>query len=433
MVKRLLSVCLVFILLFLVGCSGEIPVSSHKDDYHAKGVSIVDKGNYYDVVIDYDCGLTRWQIGEAFAKGILQMVPEYESLVDSYIAENVTKYDYPYVFFRMEDIKPQINPEYTEEIGGMASVFSGGNKNKWNDGKVSKDEFFIFNLFADVVRGSQCSYISVFGSRSETHKTITSRNLEWYGGSVNQLPRIQAVITLKYPDRKICSIGYMGYIGTLTGFNDSKVFAGILDAGTNAAYSSEGRRSYTLDLRYALENYKKMDEVAEYLKDSKKLYAFNHVIGFSDPDRSIILENNFSGNGSDNNRVKREIRNADSRLNKGIAWGISDAIAAVNSFVLYGNNDNHNANKYNTKRWENIKEQFKLKGPTISAEELKGIASFSNGSPGVFSESGDVYSKMTLQMVIVQPDTLSLEVFFRPKSIRKNPDKPVFEKIEAFQ
>ena len=177
-----------------------------------------------------------------------------------------------------------------------------------------------------------------------------------------------------------------------------------------------------------------MTDAAEYMRDPKKLYAFNHIIGFSDPDSSIILENNFSGNGSDGNRVKRQIRKSDSKLNKNITWGISDAVAAVNSFVLYGNNNNHTINKYNTKRWENIKTLLQRDGSNISVDKIRQIISYYHGStPGVFSESGDIYNKMTIQMVLFQPDSLSLEVFFRPKNNRINPNNPTFEKIKVFK
>lgn len=427
--KYLLAGCLILLLLFQAGCGEEIPVIAGDASFQAEGVSIVNEGNYYNVKIDFTCGLTHKQLGEAYAKGILKVVPNYESLVDSYIGENLTSYENKYAMYRVEDIKPQVNKEYAEEIEGMASVFSGGSQNKFKDNKISKDEFFLFNLFTDAVRGTQCSYISVYGDRSDDHRNMVARNLDWYGGSVNQLPKIQAFITYKYTDKKVYSIGYLGYMGILTGFNDHKVFAGILDSGTNAPYSSEGRRSYPLDLRFALENTKNMKEAAEFMQDPTKLYSFNHNIGFSDPDTSIILENNFSGNGTNGHKVKRAIRTEDSKLNNSVSWEIKDSIASVNSFILYGNHDNHSSNKYNTKRWNNIKKQLQNKGATVSFEELKEVACYADGSPGTFSESGDVYNKMTLQMVIFQPDTLKLEVFFRPKNIRKNPGNPVFEKI----
>jgi hypothetical protein len=429
MLKRFLTAGLIFWMLLQT-----FPVveTSGNSSFQAKGVIIRNKGNYYSVSLDYRSGLSRRQMGETFAKGILGMVPDYESLIDSYIAENLTKYEYRYAFYRLQDIKPQINRDYAEEIAGMASVFSGGNRNRWGDRKVSGDEIFLFNLFTDVVRGSQCSYVSVFGSRSQTHKTITARNLDWYGGSKNQLPRIQAIVTFIYPGKKVCSIGYLGYMGILTGFNDRKMFAGILDAGSNASYTSEGRRSYPLDLRYALENCRTMNEAAEYMRDPRKLYTYNHLIGFSDPESSVILENNFSGNGPAGHKVRRMLRNSGSRLNNKVNWGIDNAVAAVNSFVLYGNYDNHTSNQYNIKRWKNIKTQLLGKGPAVTAAQLKEVIIYNHGSPGTFSENGDIYNKMTLQMVIFQPDTLSLEVFFRPKNSRKNPIHPVFYKISVF-
>ena len=435
MIKRLIATGLLVLLILQTGCTSEVPVAtSESSNYKADGVTITDKGNYYNVVLDFTSGLSHRQIGESFAKGILELVPDYEEIVDSYIAENLIKSEYKYAFYRMDDIKSQIDPEFAEEIDGMASVFSGGDNDIRSDNKISKKEFYLFNLFTDAIRGSQCCYVSVYGVRSETQKTITGRNLDWYGGKMNQLPRIQAVITFVYHDKKVCSIGYMGFMGILTGFNDKKVFAGILDAGTNAAYSSEGRRSYVLDLRHALEYTNTMNDAAEYMRDPQKLYAYNHVIGFSDPDSSLILENNFSGIGTEDNRVKRAIRKSDSKLNQDITWGISDAVASVNSFILYGNNDNHTTNKYNTKRWDNIKTQLQSSGSVVSADKIKQTISYYHGrSPGVFSESGDIYNKMTIQMIVFQPDNLSLQVFFRPKNNRVNPANPVFEHIEVFK
>lgn len=433
MINRILCCCMLFLLFLQVGCTRVVPVVKGASSYHEKGITITDKGNYFDAELDYTSGLTSKEIGAAFARGILKLVPDYEALIDSYIAESLPDYEYSFVFPRVEDIKPQLDENYVEEIEGMASVFSGGSENIRKDNKISIGELYVLNLFTDVLRGAQCSFVSVYGSRSDTHKTITGRNLDWFGGRQNQLPRIQAVITIKHAESKICSIGYLGYMGILTGFNDSKVFAGILDSIVGTAYSSQGRRSYTLDLRYALENYKTMDEIAEFMKDTKKLYTVNHIIAFSDSDRSVILENNFSGNRTDGRRVQRELRNADSKLNKGVTWGISDSVGSVNSFILDGNYDNHTTNGYNTKRWKNMKKELLSKGTEVSVQELKEIISYKRGKPDALSEASDLYNKMTLYMVLFQPDSLSLEVYFRPKSIRESPDNPVFEKIEVFK
>ncbi|GAE86704.1 hypothetical protein [Acetivibrio straminisolvens] len=64
---------------------------------------------------------------------------------------------------------------------------------------------------------------------------------------------------------------------------------------------------------------------------------------------------------------------------------------------------------------------------------MKEIISYKHGEPDALSEASDLYNKMTLYMVLFEPDSLSLEVYFRPRNIRQSPDNPVFEKIEVFK
>jgi hypothetical protein len=433
MVKKLALGLLLISLFFQSGCGQEEPAVTGVSHFETQGVTITDQGNYFKVTLDFKSGLSHRQIGEALGTGILRAVPNYEALVDAYIAETLTNYEYPDAFFRVDDLKLRLNQDYKDEIEGMASKFSGGTHNVRQDKKLSRDELYIFNLFPDIIRNTQCCFVSVFGARSATHKTLAARNLDWFGGSLNQLPKIQAIITLEYPQKKLCSLGYLGYMGIITGFNDSKVFGAIIDSQSGEAYSSQGRRSYPLDLRFALENKTSLGEVAGFILDPEKCYAVNYVIALSDPVESKVLENNFSGTGTTRQRVKPALRTAGSRLNPGITWGISNAIGSVNSFLLYGNYDNHTPNKYNTKRWKNMKEQLLSKGPEVSMDELREVVSFDHGWPGTFMDSGDLYNRSTLQSIIFEPDTFSLEVFFHPRNTRKSPRDPEFEKIVVFQ
>ncbi len=430
--KKVVGMLVSFTLLLQMGCGPAKDTLAIKPSFKEEGVSIIDRGNYFDVTLDYTTGLTPRRMGELFGKGILQMEPEYESLIDSYIAENINKNDYSGSFSRVEDLKPQLEQSYKEEIEGIASAFSGGSENKRADGKISLDELYLFNLFPDVARGTQCSFVSVFGESSETKSTVSARILDWYGGSRNQLPRVQGIVTIKYPGKRICSIGYMGYVGIITGLNDSKVFAAILDSQSGAPYSSEGRRSYPLDLRFALETKDTLDAAAEFMKEHSEEYTVNHILAFSDEKESKVLENNFSGAGTNGQEVRCALRSWDSELNDGVTWEMKDAVGSVNSFMLYGNKDNYSNDKCNTGRWENMKEELSKMGPTVTPDELKEVASFDGGSPGAFLDSGDLYNKMTLQIVVYQPESFELDVFFRPQESRKNPDKPVFEKIQIF-
>ncbi len=431
--KKLLAGLLIVLLVFQTACTQDLSVVKGSPDYKGKGVTITDKGNYFDVTLDFTKGLSHREIGKEFAKGILCVVPDYEALVDSYIADNLFKSEYNEAFWRVDDIKTQIDKDYREEIEGMSEVFSGGDKNIRGDNKISKDEFYLFNLFLDAIRSTQCSFVSVFGSKSSTGKTITGRILDWYGGNKNQLPRIQGIITMKNATGSICSIGYMGFMGIITGFNDKKIFAAVQESTSGAAYSSVGKRSYPMDLRYALENTENMDKTISLMQDEKKQYAVNHLIVFSDPNESKVLENNFSGRGTGAGRVRRAVRTDESKLNKGITWGIKDAVASVNSFLLDGNTDNHTRNKYNTRRWKYIQEQLSGREAKFSTEDIKNIMTYTKGSPRALLDTRYLYTKATMSMTVFQPDTLSLEIYFFPRNTLKVPDKPTFERINVFQ
>lgn len=432
--KKIISAFMILAVLLQAGCARDIPASAGAGGFLGEGVTITDKATHFDVKLDYTSGLTHREMGEELARGILEVVPNFEYLIDSYVSENLTKYEYPYSLFRVEDIKLQLDEDYQEELEGMASVFSGGETNEWNDGKISRDEVYLFNLFPDVVRASQCCYVSVFGSRSSTGKNITARNLDWYSGSKNQLPLLNCVTTYKYEDKQIGSIGFLGFMGIITGVTDSKIFAGIMDSQSGQPYDSAGKRSYVFDLRNALENNTSIYDAADYLLDSRKHYAVNYIVVFSDPEKGIVLENNISGVGIGDKRNQRAIREADSRLHDGITWGISDSIGCVNSFLLYGNHDNHTQHKYNTLRWSNMKKQLQEKGDTVTPEELKEVVTYMKRSnPGTFSESGDLYNKMTIQSMIFQPDEMVLQVYFHPRDTQHDPSEPVFEEITLFE
>ena len=430
MFKKLCCMFMIIISLLLSACGeATLPVIKGQDTYSAENVKIINEGDYFRVELDFSNSSNHRQIGKAYSEGILKMVPDFEMLVDTYLEEIFSNQDtYDEMLRRVEDLKPQIPQQFKDEIEGMASNFSGESQNVRGDDKVSIDEFYMYNLFPDILRATQCSFVSVFGRRSSRRNTISGRNLDWYGGSQMQISRFQAVTFINNSSSRICSVGYLGFMGILTGFNDKKVFAAILDSESGSVYTSQGRISYVFDLRLALENEKTLTGVADYMKAPAKLYTFNHIVALSDPDESKVLENNFSGSGPDDERVKRELRSDSSALNKGITWGIPNAVGSVNSFVLKGNRDNHTDNKYNTKRWNNMREQLQAKGDSVTLDELKDVISFGKGSPGTFNDSGHLYNRLTNQSIIFEPATFLLEISFHPKT-KMWANAPTYHKV----
>lgn len=420
-IKAILSALMIScILLYQTGCTDIGP-----------SVTVSDEGSYYNVVLNFIRQPDHKIIGAQYGKEIKKSIPDFESLVDSYMAELVGDAQaYDALLKRVNDIKPQIPKEYCEEIEGMAEDLAGSEESIMGDNKLSLNELYLFNLIPDVLRQTQCCCLSVYGSLSETGATLTARDLDWYGGSKNQIPRLQAVITYKYKDVKVCSVGYMGYMGIITGFNSRKVFSAILDSPTGSVYDSVGKSSYPMDLRLALEKKSNMDEVARYMSDSSRQYTVNHLIALSDPVEGKILENNFSGSGQD---MKRALRSSDSILNEGITWGIKNAVAAVNAFLLKGNHDNFSTIVGNTERWSKLKTELESKGEKVTLDELKSIISFDNNDGPGDMATGDLYNSMNQMSVVFQPATLELEVAFRPRTASTLPDDPVFIKIPVFK
>jgi hypothetical protein len=67
----------------------------------------------------------------------------------------------------------------------------------------------------------------------------------------------------------------------------------------------------------------------------------------------------------------------------------------------------------------------------VTREELKEVAAYDDGVPGTFADSGDLYNRMTLHLVIFEPETFSLEIFFHPRNSRQSPADPKFIRING--
>ncbi len=402
-------------------------ISSGSQSFAAsKGaVTIADKGTHFEVQQDYTQSTSHFEMGELLYEQILISIPDYENLIDSYLAELFPSPEiYAFVLSRVDDIKPQIPVRYRDEIDGMCSKASG-TEAVAGDGKLSADEIYLMQLLPDVARTTECSGISVYGSRSASGSLMTARILDWYEGSKNQLAQIQSVTTVKYGTKSLCMIGYLGFVGILTAFNSDGVFTAILDSPSEYPYSSANKHSYINDIRFALENYGTVADEASFLSGTERKYTYNHLVLLSDKNTAGVLENNFSGTGSN---VRRALRTDSSSLNPGITWGFNNAVAAVNSFLLSGNLDNHTPFSNNTARWESFINEMQRCGDDITIDELKQIVSHVNNNGPATPSDSDLYNLNTQQIIIFQPSDFHLEVSFRPKQ-GSLPKTPVFETI----
>ncbi len=429
-------------------CAAVLVVTTGSFDcaFAGNNVRINDVGTHYDVWIDYEHGATPRQIGEEYGEQLLAACPQFESIFDSYIAENTqgSWLIYKVMLSRVKKIRKQLQPQYREEIEGIASKLSGGDDNKQGDGKLSADELFTLNFMADIARMNQCSAVAAFGKSTPFGNTICGRNLDWPDGKANQLSRLQSITTIRRGRQSTVNIACLGYMGAVTAFNASGVYGAILDSPTGRKYSASGKRSYSMDLRQALEQFTTIEQVAAFMGDEQKDYPFNHLIFLADPVRAAVLENNISGFSANRQRA---LRTVSSPLRGNARWVIDDAIGTVNCFCLAGNDDNHldpsdwdrvkAAQKkgekpvrcdINTPRWLQMQQQLQMVGPTITSTGIKQVMSEHHGRmPGSLYD-GDLYNAYTIQSVIFEPQSFTLEVFFRPRD-GKLPAMPQYEPI----
>ena len=404
--------CLVMVLCVM------LPLSAPAADR----VTITDQGSYYQVSVEANDASPQ-EVWSEYGRAVLAAVPDYESLVDSFLAAMVegSQELMDTLIARTELIKPQVPEEYRQAIEAVASCLSGhGSSAVVGDGKLADGEFWVWNLISDVYRAPACSMVSVFGSRSATGSTITGRLMDWV--NVQYTAPIQAITTIKNGEHSICLIGWLGMLGAVTAVNPQGVFCAVLEAGGDEANLCDAPHSYILDLRWALEHYTTLEEVAAYMTDTARTYPYGHLIALADANRTVVVENDvLTGT--------RQVRTADSSLRDGASWGFSEAIAAVNSFMLPGTTDTFTHTEDNRQRWNTFRDLMEEAGSPVGVDRLKDMVGFYDGDkPGDYS--GDIYNAETQQAILFQPAEMSLQVFMHPRDQEDNPEQMSWETVE---
>ncbi len=419
---------LIILLLVFPGCDDDSESSgsnrSAVKEASGQWVSIINNGTYYSVMLDMTTAPSRIDVGKEYAEMILKVEPDFEEIIDSYLYEMSSQMDFKTLLASTKNIIPNVPQEFRDEIDGIALALSG-KKDSLDDGALSRNEIYMANMLPDVMRPFACSGLSVYGSLSETGSTITARALDWNGGSDSQLCKIQAVITIKNGTKSMCLIGYLGNMGVISAINDDKVFASILDSPTMGTYSSVNKRSYVMDLRYALENETSLDAVAAYMINSPAKYTFNHNIFLSNSSTSKVVEYNFNGYPLLGGNYSPAVRDDTSVLRDDAKWSHKNSICVVNSFVLKDHFNNHNNSMaadltaLNYLRWNNFSVLLAEKGAVVTKDELKQIISYKDP----VNSKGDIYVKSNQQLIIVEPGKLLMDVYFRPvKGQSLNPE-----------
>ena len=113
------------------------------------------------------------------------------------------------------------------------------------------------------------------------------------------------------------------------------------------------------------------------------------------------------------------------KLAKGLKWNNEDSLCVVNGFALEGSFNNLVSNPHNDVRWKKFNKRLK-KYKKVDADDVKDILTADDPK----KEDSNIYSKYTLQMVIYDALSGTLEVAFTQKFGDDFPEKPVFIKVK---
>jgi len=411
MTKSLKAILTTVVLLLIVISAGCDSSDSSNPTGH---VTMTEKPMYWEVHIDYSSG-DRYSIGWEYATMVLSKVPSYEAGADAYLKAASSNRQEIYEIFiqRALEISKNIQSQYMDEMEGFASVLSGGTVNKMGDGKLSRDEFLFMNVIPSVCNETACSATAVFGSRSATGQTILGRNTDWSNGppqassngntsgANTAAVNTNALIYSKTAEKQVVSFMTLGMMGTIVGINSDGIFVAGLHSQTGSAYSAVGKRSVLLDIRNALETTSTIDEAGAFLGDPSRLYAYHNNMFIADKNTAKVLENDYER--------KRALRSADSALNPGITWGVSNAIAVVNAFMLEGNFDNF-VGRWQTDRWASFETMLPQEGDTVDIDRVRTIMSYHKpGSGGM--DPGDIFNAGTMQSMAYSYSENRLELW----------------------
>lgn len=431
-------------------------------------VTIQKADGYYNVTLDY-ANTSHREMGRQYALAINNVMPTYAQTVDGALAIQMGYLESVGLTFgdmvaRANALfnSPNFYSDYKDEIQGMQEVFNYGVDTP-GDGKLSKNELLVFQLFPDVMRVTSCSASAAFGSASVSGKPVIGRNLDWVSALNESASQLHSLTAFKNGSKTVANFGMLGQLSGASIFNTSRVFGAVLDAETGADYPASdlaNRRSYMFDLRYALENFTTLNDVSNFMRAADHLYAYNHLIFLSDASTAGVLENetNYLLGSPTSNRSLRTDTSALQPMPSGQNWGILGAFATVNDYRLV--NNVFTDELYNTARWSSFKSKYALvpAGQKIDINSMKSIAGYpaSNGymvngaifvsepfalqppgtsylpypAPGLV---GAVPQYTTIQSILVDMGTMDLWAHFVPSQASVSgqypPREPTYRKV----
>ncbi|MEA4855348.1 C45 family autoproteolytic acyltransferase/hydolase [Solidesulfovibrio sp.] len=387
-------------------------------------------GTYYKTTLDFTKG-SHFEVGQAYAQEIVNTLPSYGATIDLFLLlsseASPEQPEFATLITRAYDLIAGMPQDDKDELAGMTTVFTYP-VDKLGDGILSTNELLVFEVLHDVIDPGSCSAAAVYGAASATGSTIVGRNFDWYDmPGVSQLHNVQRYINAD-PAYDIVGIGFLGQLFPASVFSENHISGALLDSDMKRGYfTSVGADSYPADFRYAFEHFDNVADVGFYLLNQQDTHSY---IGFlADTTAAYVLENDLE------HPEARGLRTDDSLLREGVTWGISNTVAAVNSFLLPGTTDEFSGDLANEKRFDSYKALLESKLASenvLDMQDMQDIIAFT-GTDGIAKNSGAIYRATndypTYQSYTLDMGSLELVANFGPTE--GNPPSPTYTQVFA--
>ena len=397
----------------------------------ADGLCVIEKKeSYYDVTLDLERGTHR-DAGRAYGETLLKACPDSGGFLEPYLFENIrTAFpdldgDYSGLQKRIDDIAGSLDTDYREELEGFAEVAGNGVKGFAKDGVLSSDEAKLISLVPDVLRPTMCSAVSLDGSRTATGERLNARLLDWDPGSDRQICRAHCLLHMKNGEKSFTAVTQTGVLSPHTAINDDGLMLSIFDVGSydGVPFESEGRTSYTFDMRYCLENYASARDAGKYLVGRSRYYTFCVNMMLTDREDALCAELMCTGNKEDGRSL---LRDSSTKLNPGVEWDAPGVLCIVNSFAADGNYDGITGVSQNIYRWIKFGKLFSG-NEKFTAGRFKELLTCEKQNDLVVN----FRNKGTIHMVIADYSDCTLQAVFAGEN--ENPDTPEFIDLGTWQ
>ena len=340
--------------------------------------------------------------------------------MEPYIYENIVvgfpalEDDYEPVTERISYLAETLRPAHKEELYAFAETISGGIHGYEQDETISYEEALTFNLIPEALRGTACSALSLWGSKTESGDNVSIRFLDWALGSENQMCMGHAVIHANKGERSYTAISFLGFVSVVSAVNNDGVFGAILDVGSgNEPYSYKDKKCYTYDLKYALEEYDTAEKVGNFMVQNSADYTWSHHIYVTDKDHAYCAED-ATGALQKSGKGYSILRDCNTPLIDGLKWDSKDSLCVVNSFASQGNQDFFCGGTDNIVRFKKYNEWVSSKDH-FSIGEMKSMLTREKVNQGQYENEAYVVNfrnRGTVQIILVDYHTGQVQVSF---------------------